>query len=215
VEAIERSPPFFLCEGMELRYLLSLWWDHGKQREEVKEEMRRGIVWILGSVFLVFLMIMGVSCAKKAVTEEQAPAMAPAAPAPGAKEAPMAPPAAPAPDKFGEAKKGFETEGIYFDFDKYNLKPEAIKGLDKKVAFLKEYPQVKVLIAGNCDPRGSNEYNLALGDRRANAAKNYMAKAGIAENRLSTISYGEEKLICTESTEACWAKCRRDDFATQ
>jgi peptidoglycan-associated lipoprotein len=187
-----------------------------EQREEVKEEMRRGIVWTLGSVLLILLMVMGVSCAKKAVTEEQVPAKAPAAPAPAAKEEPKAPPAAPAaPDKFAEAKKVFEAEGIYFDFDKYNLKPEAMKALDKKVAFLKEYPQVKVLIAGNCDPRGSNEYNLALGDRRANAAKSYMVKAGIAENRLSTISYGEEKLICMESTEACWAKCRRDDVLVQ
>jgi len=188
-----------------------------EQREEVKEEMRKGIVWTLGSVLLVFLMVMGVSCAKKVVTEQQEPAKAaPAAPAPAAKEEPKAAPApAAAPDKFAEAKKVFEAEGIYFDFDKYNLKPEAIKALDKKVAFLKEYPQVKVLIAGNCDPRGSNEYNLALGDRRANAAKSYMVKAGVAENRLSTISYGEEKLICTESTEACWAKCRRDDFAAQ
>lgn len=176
--------------------------------------MRRGIVWTLGSVLLVLLMVMGVSCAKKAVTEEQVPAKAPAAPAPEVKEEPKAPPA-PAPDKFGEAKKVFEADDIYFDFDKYNLTPEAIKALDKKVAFLKEYPQVKVLIAGNCDPRGSNEYNLALGDRRANAAKSYMVKAGIAENRLSTISYGEEKLTCMESTEACWAKCRRDHFAAQ
>jgi peptidoglycan-associated lipoprotein len=186
-------------------------------REEVKEEMRRGIVWTLGSVLLIVLMVMGVSCAKKVVTEEQAPAKAaPAGPAPAAKEEPKAPPAAPsAPDKLAEAKKVFEAEGIYFDFDKYNLKPEAMKALDKKIAFLKEYPQVKVLVTGNCDPRGSNEYNLALGDRRANAARSYMVKAGIAENRLSTISYGEEKLICTESTEACWAKCRRDDFIVQ
>ena len=173
-------------------------------------------MWTLGSVLLVLLMVMGVSCAKKVVTEQQEPAKAePAAPAPGAKEEPKAPPAPPAPDKLAEAKKVFEAEGIYFDFDKYNLKPEAIKVLDKKIAFLKEYPQAKVLIPGNCDPRGSNEYNLALGDRRANAAKSYMVKAGVAENRLSTISYGEEKLICTESTEACWAKCRRDDFIVQ
>ena len=173
-------------------------------------------MWTLGSVLLVLLMVMGVSCAKKVVTEQQEPVKAePAAPAPAAKEEPKAPPAPPAPDKLAEAKKVFEAEGIYFDFDKYNLKPEAIKVLDKKIAFLKEYPQAKVLIPGNCDPRGSNEYNLALGDRRANAAKSYMVKAGVAENRLSTISYGEEKLICTESTEACWAKCRRDDFIVQ
>ena len=163
------------------------------------------------------MMVLGVSCAKKVVTEEKQPVTAAPAPPPAAKEEPKPapPPPAPAVDKFAEAKRSFGDEGIYFDFDKYNLKPEAIKVLDKKVAFLKEYPQVKVLIAGNCDPRGSNEYNLALGDRRANAAKSYLTRAGIAENRLSTISYGEEKLICQESTEACWAKCRRDDFIVQ
>lgn len=180
--------------------------------------MRRSSVWILGSIGLVILLVLGVSCAKKAVTTQAEPApAAPAAPPPVAKEEPKpaVPPAAPAVDKLAEAKKAVEAENIYFDFDKYNLKPEAIKVLDKKAAFLREYSQAKVLIEGHCDERGSNEYNLALGDRRANAAKSYLVKAGIAENRLSTISYGEERPVCKEHNETCWAKNRRDHFVVQ
>jgi peptidoglycan-associated lipoprotein len=122
---------------------------------------------------------------------------------------------APTVDKAAEAKKTIEADAIYFDFDKYNLKPEAIKVLDKKVALMRDNSPMKVTIEGNCDERGSNEYNLALGDRRANAAKSYMVKAGVAENRLSTISYGEERPVCKEHSEGCWAKNRRDQFVVK
>ncbi|HYA01960.1 MAG TPA: peptidoglycan-associated lipoprotein Pal [Syntrophobacteria bacterium] len=177
--------------------------------------MRRSTAWMLGSILLVFVMVLGVSCAKKTVTTEGEPKAAPApmpAPAPEAKPAPPAPAAE---DKFAVAKKAVEADDIYFDFDKYNLKSEAIKVLDKKVALMRENSQMKVRIEGNCDERGSNEYNLALGDRRANAAKSYMAKAGIAENRLSSISYGEERPVCKEHNETCWAKNRHDHFVVQ
>jgi peptidoglycan-associated lipoprotein len=177
--------------------------------------MRRGNAWILGSILLVFLMVLGVSCAKKVETTETKPAVAPApTPAPAPEVKPAVPPAA-MEDKAAMAKKALEADDIYFDFDKYNLKPEAIKVLDKKVALMRENSQAKVLIEGNCDERGSNEYNLALGDRRANAAKSYMVKAGIAGNRLSSISYGEERPVCKEHTEACWAKNRNDHFVVQ
>jgi peptidoglycan-associated lipoprotein len=173
--------------------------------------MRKSSVLILGCLLLVFLLVLGVSCAKKVATEQ-----APAAPPPVAKEeVKPAPPPPPMVDKFAEGKKVFEAESIYFGFDESNLKPQAISLLDKKVAFLKEYPQVKVRIAGNCDERGSAKYNLALGERRANAAKNYLVKAGIAQGRVTTTSYGEEKPVCKEQTEACWEKCRRDDFVIQ
>jgi peptidoglycan-associated lipoprotein len=169
---------------------------------------------MLGSILLVFLMVLGVSCAKKVETQEVKPTVAPAptpAPAPVVTPAPMAPEV----NKAAEAKKAIEADNIYFDFDKYNLKPEAIKVLDTKVALMRENSMMKVQIEGNCDERGSNEYNLALGDRRANAAKSYMVKAGVAENRLSTISYGEERPVCREHTETCWAKNRNDHFEVQ
>jgi peptidoglycan-associated lipoprotein len=174
--------------------------------------MRKSSVSILGRLLLMFVLVLGVSCAKKVATEQ-----APAAPPPVAKEQvkPAPPPAPPMVDKFAEAKKAFEAESIYFGFDESNLTPQAINSLDKKVAFLKEYPQVKVGIAGNCDERGSAKYNLALGERRANAAKNYLVKAGVAQGRVTTTSYGEEKRVCKEQTESCWEKCRRDDFVIQ
>jgi peptidoglycan-associated lipoprotein len=177
--------------------------------------MRRSNAWMLGSILLVFLMVLGVSCAKRVEETKAQPTTA--APAPEPAPAPEKPTVAPAPveDRAAMAKKAIEADNIYFDFDKYNLKPEAIKVLDRKVALMRENSMMKVRIEGNCDERGSNEYNLALGDRRANAAKSYMVKAGVAENRLSTISYGEERPVCREHTETCWAKNRNDHFEVQ
>ncbi|MCX8011657.1 MAG: peptidoglycan-associated lipoprotein Pal [Desulfobacterota bacterium] len=113
-------------------------------------------------------------------------------------------------------KRAAQAEGallpIYFDFDKYNLKPEAKTNLDKTAAWLSKNPTVKIRIEGNCDERGTNEYNMALGERRANSAKDYLVKLGIASDRLETASWGEEKPICTEHNEACWSQNRRDDF---
>jgi peptidoglycan-associated lipoprotein len=101
---------------------------------------------------------------------------------------------------------------IYFDFDKYNLKPDSVKKLDRSAEVLAQNPAVTVRIEGNCDERGTNEYNLALGERRANSAKKYLMKMGVAENRLSTISYGEEKPLGAGHDEAAWSQNRRDDF---
>ena len=84
--------------------------------------------------------------------------------------------------------------------------------LDEKAAYLREHPEVRVLVEGHCDDRGTNEYNLALGDRRANSAKNYLGRSGVAESRITTISYGEEQPLCMEQTESCWWKNRRDQF---
>ena len=109
--------------------------------------------------------------------------------------------------------QAFEEENIHFDFDQYVLTPEAMVILDAKAAFLRENVDVSVLIEGHCDERGSNEYNRALGDRRANSAKAYLVKSGVGENRLTTISYGEEQPLCTEADEMCWSKNRRAHFA--
>lgn len=101
---------------------------------------------------------------------------------------------------------------VYFDFDEYELKPEARERLAKNAEFMKSHPEFVYTIEGHCDERGTNEYNLALGDRRANAAKNYLISLGVTGNRLQTLSYGEERPVCTESTEACWARNRRAHF---
>jgi peptidoglycan-associated lipoprotein len=106
----------------------------------------------------------------------------------------------------------FESTGIYFDFDKSDIKPEAKAVLEKKAEFLRANPSFKVRIEGNCDERGTAEYNMALGERRAKSAEKYLNALGISADRMNTISYGKEKPICQEHNEACWSKNRRDDF---
>ncbi len=106
----------------------------------------------------------------------------------------------------------FEKEHIYFDYDRYNLKSEAQRVLKMKAAFMKQNPKIKARIEGHCDERGTNDYNLALGDRRANSAKEFVVNLGIDESRLTTISYGEEKPAAMGHNEAAWAKNRRAQF---
>ncbi len=101
---------------------------------------------------------------------------------------------------------------IHFDYDRYAIRNEDKPILKEVAETLRKNSSVKVTIEGNCDERGTNEYNLALGDRRATAAKDFLLSAGIQSGRMETVSYGEEKPLCTESTEACWAKNRRDHF---
>jgi len=105
-----------------------------------------------------------------------------------------------------------EVQDAYFDTDKADIRPDARAALQKTADFLRNYPQVKVTVEGHCDERGSTEYNLALGDRRANAVKQYLVSLGIAADRISTVSYGKEKPFCMESNESCWAKNRRGHF---
>jgi peptidoglycan-associated lipoprotein len=106
----------------------------------------------------------------------------------------------------------FEAESIYFDFDKSFIKLEYRPILNEKAAFLKDYPEMRVRIEGNCDERGTNEYNLALGERRANSAKNFLVSWGIAADRIEIISYGEERPRALGHNEASWSQNRRDDF---
>ncbi len=133
--------------------------------------------------------------------------LGPAPPPPAAAPAPVVVPPAVAPPAVPE-----KLESIYFDFDKYVIKPEFRDALKRNAEWLRENPNAKVVIEGNCDERGTNEYNMALGQRRADAAAKYLMDLGIAKDRVSTVSFGEEKPICTESNEACWSKNRRDDF---
>ncbi len=101
---------------------------------------------------------------------------------------------------------------IHFDFDKSEIKADDRSQLQKISEFLRAYPAVKVEIQGHCDERGTNEYNLALGNRRASAAMHYLMALGSAEQKFTLISYGKEKPLCTESNEACWSKNRRAHF---
>jgi peptidoglycan-associated lipoprotein len=103
-------------------------------------------------------------------------------------------------------------EPIYFDFDKSNLKNDTTATLDKNAEWLSKNSTAKIRIEGNCDERGTIEYNVALGERRANSAKQYLIKLGVGADRLSTISYGKEKPLDPGHNEAAWTKNRRDDF---
>jgi peptidoglycan-associated lipoprotein len=98
---------------------------------------------------------------------------------------------------------------IHFDYDKYAVKDEDRGTLQKQAAWLQKYPSVRVSIEGHCDERGTREYNLALGARRANAVKEYLVSLGVSAARVDTISYGKERPICMESEETCWAQNRR------
>ena len=101
---------------------------------------------------------------------------------------------------------------IHFDYDKSEIKENDRSTLQGIADFMKAFPEAKVEIAGNCDERGTNEYNLALGNKRAAAALAYLKTLGVDEARLTTISYGKEKPLCTEAKEACWSQNRRDEF---
>jgi peptidoglycan-associated lipoprotein len=101
---------------------------------------------------------------------------------------------------------------VYFEFDQYNLDNDDRATLRASADWLKKNPSARVQIEGHCDDRGTSEYNLALGAKRAQTARDYLVTLGIAANRLSTISYGEEIPVCHEATESCWHKNRHDRF---
>ncbi len=105
-----------------------------------------------------------------------------------------------------------EVRDAYFDTDKADLRPDAREALSSTANFLKAYPSVKVTIEGHCDERGSTEYNLGLGDRRASAVKQYLGSLGIAADRMTTVSFGKEKPSCMEHGEPCWQQNRRGHF---
>jgi peptidoglycan-associated lipoprotein len=104
-----------------------------------------------------------------------------------------------------------ELKDIFFDFDKYDVRPSDARVLDANAQWLKSNDNL-VLIEGHCDERGTNEYNLALGERRAKSTMNYLVSQGVQANRITIISYGEERPQCTEHNEGCWAKNRRSHF---
>ena len=104
------------------------------------------------------------------------------------------------------------TAPIYFDFDKSDIRPDAAATLDRKIPWLTANPGMRIRIEGNADERGSDEYNLALGQRRAASAKNYLVEHGIDAGRFDLVSYGEERPVCTDHNEDCWQRNRRDDF---
>jgi len=104
-------------------------------------------------------------------------------------------------------------QDVFFDYDSYELRPDAAAATAQAASYLAAHPAIKVVIGGYCDDRGSAEYNLALGENRANAARTALTSAGVAASRLRVISYGKEKQFCTEENESCWQQNRRAQFS--
>jgi len=115
----------------------------------------------------------------------------------------------------GNSAKDGPLRDVIFDFDRYDVRTDMRDILKGHAVWLKANPQVRVEIEGHCDERGTNEYNLALGAKRADSVKRYLIDLGISPDRLSTISYGEELPTCKEQNEACWAKTRRAHFVVR
>lgn len=164
---------------------------------------------------------LGIACSKPKPAPEPPPAPAPVV-APEPTQAPVVP-AGPTAEELAQQRRDAEMKqysadkaaalkNIHFDFDKSDIKEDDRPTLQGIADFMKKYSDVKIQVAGNCDERGTNEYNLALGNRRAAAALDYLKGLGVDGARVSTISYGKEKPLCTESNEACWSQNRRDEF---
>jgi peptidoglycan-associated lipoprotein len=116
------------------------------------------------------------------------------------------------PPKPSEYAANDALKDIYFAFDKADIRPGEVKTLDANRSWLKLHDNHLLLIEGHCDERGTAEYNLALGERRAKTAMNYLVSGGIPAGRITIVSYGKERPVCTEHTEACWARNRRAHF---
>src|SRR5205807_3273206 len=127
----------------------------------------------------------------------------------------QAPPPPPTATTSEEELFAQSVKDVYFDYDKSDIRGDQQASVQADMLFLNQHPNVNFTVEGHCDERGSTEYNLALGDQRANAVKNALTTAGISVGRIKTISYGKEKPFCTETNEACWQQNRRGHFVYQ
>lgn len=197
--------------------------------------MRKRLRSVLLLLSCLSLMVLLTGCPKRPVaTVASAPAPAapaPPLPAPAPPPAPAAPtpppsplvvapvpapaPAPPPPPAPKEYRPPAALKNIHFDFDRSAIRPEDAVILSASAAYLKANPNVLVLIEGHCDERGTSEYNLALGERRARAAMADLVARGIDARRFTIISYGKERPLCSEKTAACWARNRSDRFLTK
>jgi peptidoglycan-associated lipoprotein len=173
---------------------------------------------MMKKILVVFLMIFAVGCAKKYVKapEEQQPVAPEEEVMKGAEEeiveARMIPKEAEDIDSAALGDTLFEFQDALFDYDKYDIRPDTREVLDSVASWLSSHRDVSVLIEGHCDERGTNEYNLALGERRAKAARDYLLSKGVTHVRMNIITYGEERQVCTGQNESCWQRNRRAHF---
>lgn len=160
--------------------------------------MKRSM-WILLAVTM-FLSIFITGCPKKTPPPPPPPVETP--PEPQIEEPVVEP----------EPEPELELRTIYFNFDKSNIRPDQQARLTDNAEQLLEFTEARVLLEGHCDERGTNEYNMALGARRANSVKEFLTEYGVAANRLTTKSYGEERPVCDVDSESCYQRNRRVDF---
>jgi len=178
--------------------------------------MHRYICWCL-SLLLVVVILLGSGCAKKTVV--QPPTATEGEERAGIEEEKLESTA----QRHGRSRRditaraqaygpegiAFESEDLYFEYDQYTLTSEAQALLKKKAGFLRKHPEIMVTIEGHCDERGSSDYNLGLGERRADSARSYLVNLGIAPHRLATVSYGEEQPVDPGHDESAYARNRR------
>jgi peptidoglycan-associated lipoprotein len=174
---------------------------------------RKHSSWPVVMLAAVLGVVALTGCAKKATVKPPAPAEAP----PQTQTTPPKPstetPPTPAPVETSHKLSASDLQPVFFDFDASTLRDDARSALDADAHLLRDNPDVKVVVEGHCDERGTPEYNQALGERRAKAAKDYLVQAGIAASRLETISYGKERPFDPGHDEAAWAKNRRAHFS--
>ncbi|MEP6993807.1 MAG: peptidoglycan-associated lipoprotein Pal [Acidobacteriota bacterium] len=182
---------------------------------------RTGTTLTVIAIAAMAMLTVSTACKKKQPTTAQ-DARPPVSTGPSAGETNVPPPSTKAPGKDVEAevlsmdiaalnKKGYLSDA-FFDYDQADLREDARSALAANAEWLKKYPTVQVLMEGHCDDRGTAAYNLSLGERRANAAKDYMASLGVDGSRLRTVSYGKERPFCNDSSESCWQQNRRAHF---
>ena len=156
---------------------------------------RKSLILLLAALLVMPVLVLS-SCASKQVKEQVGPT-----------EAELS-----QQQLAAEAKRKFENELIHFDFDKYNIRPDAQSILTDKADYLRSNPNYNVQIDGHCDNRGTEAYNLALGDRRAKSSKRYLESLGVDGSRMSTFSYGEDRPLDPANNETAWALNRRCEF---
>ncbi len=165
------------------------------------------------------LALVGFAAATLAACAKKPPPPQPAAPPPAAAPAPYTPPPAAAPVQTGVLPGSAQDfvvnvgDRVYFDTDEYSVRADAMPVLSNQAAWLARYPQVRIRIEGNADERGTREYNLALGARRANAVRDFLVSRGVNAARIETLSYGKERPMAGGSDEAAWAQNRNAQTA--
>lgn len=193
--------------------------------------MNKFISFSVSICFVFSIMFVSAGCAKKAPVPSVAPKEKAAVEQPSLSEEPLAgSPGETLPGPSGEAGEEFQAvpgssisreftatpdlSAVHFDFDRYDIKPEDQAILNRNAAWLLDHPNTFVKIEGHCDSRGTLDYNLALGDKRAHAIKSYLISLGVDSSKISPISYGEERPLCPERNESCWSQNRRGEFLT-